>query len=39
MSLRDLSVEQWLAVANYRKLAREPSWNESTLTSRHAEIE
>jgi hypothetical protein len=32
--LRDLTVEELLAVAKYYKLAREPSWNESTLIER-----
>lgn len=32
--LRDLTVEELLAVVKYYKTAREPDWNESTLTER-----
>lgn len=32
--LRDLTVDELLAVVKYYKVARKPSWNESMLTER-----
>ena len=34
VALRDLTVEELLCVVKYYKTAKEPSWNESTLTER-----
>lgn len=34
VALRDLTVDELLRVVKYHKTAKEPHWNESTLTER-----